>query len=169
MWGMKPFKILCLGFISITLFLLLSISPHTAFADDCTDAVPTDAPNLYQVNASSSSATLYFAQPASQFDAYSISYGLTQSADAYSVTFNMGRLDGAVKYTVNDIFPKTNYFFKVRANNGCASGPWSNTLGTNIKGAGSLPETGPQISLFGIALGGVALTLTGIFAFLFVL
>ncbi len=166
---MKPLNIVSLGFISIALFFLLSFMPQNSFAQDCGQDTPKDAPNLYQVSVSSTSATLYFAQPTSKFDGYSISYGLTQSADTYSVSFNMGVLKGAVKYTINDLFPKTNYFFKVRAKNGCTAGPWSSTVSTNIKGAGSLPVTGPNNLILGIGMGGVALTLAGIFALLFIL
>ncbi|OGH11637.1 MAG: hypothetical protein A3B38_02885 [Candidatus Levybacteria bacterium RIFCSPLOWO2_01_FULL_36_13] len=118
---------------------------------------------------SSFSATLYFVQPSTAFDGYTISYGLTQSADAYSVKFNLGVLDGAVKYTVHDLFPQTNYFFKVRANNGCAAGPWSTTISTNVASASSLPETGPNITILGIGIGGIALVLLGIGVLLFAL
>ena len=166
---MKALKIFCLGFFFVVLFSLLSIFPRVSNAQDCASVVPTDAPNLYQVSASSSSATLYFVQPTSAFDGYTISYGLSQSADAYSVTFSMGILDGAVKHTVNDLFPQTNYYFKVRANNGCASGPWSSTVSTNIKGASSLPVTGPQNTILGLGIGGIALTLIGVFVLLFTL
>jgi len=141
---------------------LLGISPRVSFADDnCSYETPTDAPNLYQVSYSSTSATLYFAQPASTFTGYVISYGLTSSADAYSTTVNMGKLDGAVKYVVNDLFPKTNYFFKVRAINNCSYGPWSQTLSTNIKGAGSIPETGPN-NLLNFGILGVAIAILGV-------
>jgi hypothetical protein len=159
---MKPLKIGCFGFISLVFLLLLSFFPRSVFADDCGYEVPSAAPDLYQVSASSSSATLYFAQPNTTFDGYIISYGLTESADAYSVTFPMGYLNGAVKYKVNDLFPKTNYFFKVRAVNGCAAGPWSATKSTNIKNASSLPEAGPSNAIIGLGIGGVILALIGI-------
>lgn len=164
---MKPLKILCLGFIFCLLLFLFSFSPISSFAQECGQQAPSDAPNLYQVSMSSSSATLYFAQPTSQFDGYSIFYGLTPSADAYSVSFKMGVLNGAVKYTVNDLFPKTNYYFKVRATNGCAAGPFSSTVSTNIKGAGNLPETGPSNTFLTIGVGGLALMFVGIMSFIF--
>lgn len=159
---MKPFKILAAGFISLAIIFLLGFSPRAALADDnCSYETPTDAPNLYQVSYSSTSATLYFAQPSSTFTGYVISYGLTSSADAYSVSVNMGVLDGAVKYVVHDLFPKTNYFFKVRAVNNCSYGPWSQTLSTDIKGAGNLPETGPN-NLLNFGILGVAIAILGV-------
>lgn len=157
-------KLAAFGFI---LFLIVGLFPKDSFAEDCTNSAPDYAPNLYSVSMSSSSATLYFVQPPTVFDGYIISYGLTQSADAYSVKFNMGSTTGAIKYTVNDLFPKTNYFFKVRANNGCATGPWSTTISTNIAGAGNLPEAGPNSTILGLGIGGIALVLFGIAVLLF--
>lgn len=160
MKGMKAFKVVCLVFI---FFILLSLGiKSTAFADDCINQPPSDAPNLYQVMMSSSSASLYFAQPATTFDGYIISYGLTPSADSYSVGYQQGNIQGANKYIINDLFPKTNYYFKVRAVNGCAAGPWSQILSTNIKGAESLPATGPQDLFKFFGIGAATLILTGL-------
>ncbi len=162
-------KLLAFGFIFVALFSFQGLFPKSSYAEDCINEPPADAPNLYSVSMSSSSATLYFVQPSTTFDGYTISYGLTQSADAYSTKFNMGSSDGAVKYTVNELFPKTNYFFKVRANNGCAAGPWSNTISTNLSTASSLPETGPNITILGLGIGGIALALLGMAVLLFAL
>lgn len=162
-------KILAFGFINLLLLFWVFLSPSDSIAQTCTDAPPADAPNLYSVSMASSSATLYWVQPQSQFDGYVISYGLTSSADAYSTTFKMAKLDGAVTYTINDLFPQTNYFFKVLATNGCATGPWSNTVSTNLAEAGSLPETGPTSMILSIGIGGIALVLFGIAVLLFAL
>ncbi len=161
---MKTLKVVCLGFI---FFILLSLgSLRFASADECGSQTPADAPNLYQVMMSSSSATLYFAQPTSLFDGYVISYGLTPTADSYSSIYPQGPTEGANKYTVNDLFPKTNYFFKVRATNGCAAGPWSQILSSNIAGASALPETGPSDIFKFLGIGASALILTGLIALL---
>jgi hypothetical protein len=162
-------KILAFGFINLLLLFWVLLSPSTSFAQACTDTAPSDAPNLYSVSMASSSATLYWVQPESQFDGYVISYGLTPGADAYTTTFEMGRSDGAVNYTVNELFPQTNYFFKVLATNGCAPGPWSNTVSTNLAEAGNLPETGPNSMILSIGIGGIAVLLFGIAVLLFVL
>lgn len=164
---MKAFKVICLGFI-LALLLLFGFN-KPVLADDCASQAPSDAPNLYQVSMSSSSATLYFAQPTSTFDGYVISYGLSSSADAYSVSFMQGSIQGANKYVINDLFPKTNYYFKVRATNGCASGPWSQTVSTNVQGASSLPETGPQNMFIIAGISAGALILTGIITLLLAL
>ncbi|OGH03129.1 MAG: hypothetical protein A2798_01725 [Candidatus Levybacteria bacterium RIFCSPHIGHO2_01_FULL_37_17] len=163
------FKFLAFGFILITLISLAGLSPKLSFAQECSATPPADAPNLYSVSMSSSSATLYFVQPTSAFDGYVISYGLTSSADAYSVKFSMGKIDGAVKYKVNDLFPKTNYFFKVLATNGCATGPWSSTVSTNLASAAGLPEAGPNATILGLGIGGIAIVLLGIAVLLFAL
>lgn len=116
----------------------------------------------------SSTATLYFVQPATEFDGYVISYGLTPSADNYSVKYPMSKLNGANSYNINSLFPNTNYYFKVRATKGCATGLWSQTLYTNLKDAGNLPEAGPSIMPILLGVGGLGLIFFGgILFFLF--
>lgn len=156
-------KILLGRWIYLVFFLLLFLSVFhlSAFAqttdNSCSQETPSSAPNLYQISVSSGSATLYFAQPNSIFTGYTISYGLTKEADSYSVSFDQGSIDGAVKYTVNDLYPKTNYYFKVRANNGCAAGPWSTTLSSR---PATLPITGPgNLWIFGLL--GIILVFAG--------
>jgi hypothetical protein len=157
---MKPLKLICLSFILLAFFSLIMFLPRTTLAQECSSETPAFAPNLYQVNYSSTSATVYFAQPNTDFTGYVVSYGLTEGADAYSASFNMGKSDGAVTYTVSDLFPKTNYYFKVRAFNNCAYGPWSQTLKTNVAGGSSLPETGP-INILSVGLGGFVIAILG--------
>lgn len=154
--------------------LLLFVSARTySFAQSSTDTpcgnpYPIDAPNLYQVSMSSTSATIYFVEPHSDFDSYSIFYGLTQDANSYSVTFNQGRVGSANKYTINDLYPKTTYYFKMAANNGCATGPLSLTVSSNPKKPVTLPVAGPGNVILGVGVGGILIFLTGI-ALLFII
>jgi len=106
----------------------------------CTTAAPTDAPNLYSVVAVNGTATLYITPPSSTFDSFTISYGLDSNADSYSTNFSQGATSGAVQYTVSSLTPNTTYYFMVRANNGCASGPWSNVRSSSSNT--SIPVTG---------------------------
>lgn len=154
-------KIKIVGLALLALILLFS-QAKTILADDgCSSDTPADAPNLYSISMASSTATLYFVQPATPFDGYVISYGLTNTADNYSVTYKAGSSTGANAYRVNDLFPNTNYYFKVRASNGCAFGPWSQTLFTNLKGATSLPATGPSVGLIALGASGIGLVILG--------
>jgi hypothetical protein len=121
-------------------------SPSTT----CSAVAPVEAPNLYQVVAVNNSATVYFSPPSSSYDGFTISYGKDSNADAYNATLSEGTTTGAIKYTVNSLTPDTKYYFKVRANNGCANGPWSSVLSSS--GNSTPPTTGPSnIMYFGLA------------------
>lgn len=150
-------------YLTLFILLLLSVTHSSTFAqgtttdNSCKNEYPAYPPNLYQVSMSSSSATVYFVEPPTLFDGYTISYGLSQNADTYNVSYNQGHLDGANKYVIHDLYPKMEYFFKVRADNGCAPGPWSAVLSTKPK---ELPVTGPSnVWMFGIL--GIALVFAG--------
>jgi len=122
----------------------------TPASPQCSSVAPTDAPNLYQVVAVKDTATLYFAPPTSSFDGITISYGLDSNADTYNTTFSQGNTGAAIKNTVGSLTPNTKYYFKVRANNGCATGPWSTVLSTS--GNSTPPVTGPaELFYFGLA------------------
>jgi hypothetical protein len=136
---------------------------HNASATPpCNQTAPNTAPDLYQVNLTGTKATLFFSPPADTFDSYTISYGFTSSADNYSVVYPQGRTEGAATYVISSLNANTSYYFKVRANNGCAAGPWS-----SVKQAGKqlsqLPETGPSWSLIATGVFGMALFAAGIF------
>ena len=184
--GIKISKLFFASFLSLLAFFNLfvaSASAQTATPGACTNTVPSSAPNLYQVTSASSSATLYFAPPSSGFNGFTISYGLDNTASAYNVSFSQGPTSGAVTYTVNALTPNSTYYFKVRANNGCAPGPWSNVLASNqsspISGtppSGSpttstpstgnvtTPVTGPEDVVF-LGLGALLLSAFGIGVF----
>jgi len=131
----------------------------------CGNQSPTDAPSLYQINRIKDSAVLYFLQPSSGFDGYAISYGLTSDSNDYSVSFKEGVLTGAVTYTINDLTPNLTYYFKVRATNGCAAGPWSTVLSANNSGTSILPVTGPGSSILMLGGLGLATLLAGVYLF----
>lgn len=92
----------------------------------CTDTVPSFQPVLFQINTTKTSATLYFS-PVLNVDGYSIIYGTKSGSEEHGVVFNDNTL-GVKSYTINHLQPNTNYYFKVAANKGCASGPWSNWM-----------------------------------------
>lgn len=98
----------------------------------CTGHVPA-APKIFQIWATQTTATIYFVPSADPQDSYTISYGVYSDAGMYNVTFNYSDKSGAIPYTINALSAATPYYFKVRANNGCMTGEWSNTL--NLKTA----------------------------------
>jgi CSLREA domain-containing protein len=93
----------------------------------CGDRVPSKEPDLFQVTAGAGSAIVYFS-PVRESNYYFISYGLGNDAESYGVVYPTPYEDGVIFYQVNNLDPKTKYFFKVRAGNGCATGAWSRVL-----------------------------------------
>lgn len=131
----------------------------TPASPQCTNTAPSSAPNLYQVVAANSTATVYFSPPSSSFDGFTITYGLDANADTYNATLSQGNTGAAVKYTINSLTPNTKYYFKVRANNGCATGPWSNVMSST--GQSSLPVTGSMDFVY-LGLGALLLIFGGL-------
>jgi Bacterial Ig-like domain (group 1)/Fibronectin type III domain len=139
------------------------VSAPAPTSTTCTTTAPTDAPNLYSVVAVNGTATLYITPPTSTFDGFTISYGLDSNANSYSINFSQGATTGAVQYTISSLTPNTTYYYKVRANNGCASGPWSNVRSSSNKT--SLPVTGPS-NVISIGLAALLLSVGGLGTFI---
>lgn len=98
----------------------------------CAKSVPTGTPNLYQIDPSLNSVTLYFT-PVSGANSYYIRYGTTSDANQYATSFSHSDTSGAVAYTINNLAQGTKYYFTVRGGNGCATGNWSNTASQTTK------------------------------------
>jgi len=127
----------------------------------CTNLPPV-APKIFQIWATQTTATVYFVPSRDPENAYTISYGLYSDAEMYNVTFNYSDKSGAIPYKVNALNANSSYYFKVRANNGCMPGAWSNTLslktayatsGANMAFAPS-SATASNTSVSGGSLGG---------------
>jgi LysM repeat protein len=100
----------------------------------CTNPIPV-APRIFQIAATKDKSTLHFVPSADPQDSYTINYGLYSDAEMYNVTFNYSDKSGAIPYTINALAANTTYYYKVRANNGCMPGVWSNTLGLKTASA----------------------------------
>jgi hypothetical protein len=94
----------------------------------CTDQAPGSTPNLYQLSASNTSVTVQFAPATDPYTKYEVSYGFTPDANMHTTEFPYSHSAGSITYTVNQLQPNTNWYFKVRAGNGCAWGLWSQIL-----------------------------------------
>lgn len=104
----------------------------------CTDQKPNGTPDLFRIDTTYDKATINFAAIQGIYE-YHISYGTNQSADAHSVSFNVGE-KWVESYTINYLQPNTTYYFKVRGQNGCTPGDW-----TESKSASTIGEVTTQI------------------------
>jgi len=97
-------------------------SSPNSFAS-CTDAMPTNAPNLFSVLPQGLSAVLNFVPVSGSNSSYVISYGFDANADLFATSFNYSGTD-VMSYSVNHLFPGI-WYFKIRGQNGCMPGEWS--------------------------------------------
>lgn len=110
-----------------------SSSNSSVSAPSCSQNAPSGIPNLYQIDSSATSVTLYFT-PVLGADSYYISYGTNSSANQFGASFSNLDTSGALSYTINDLSPGTTYYFTVRGGNGCATGNWSNIRSSKTNG-----------------------------------
>lgn len=96
----------------------------------CNDQRPNNPVLLGVTKISPSQVIVTWGKPVGPVSSYVLSYGLTPNKMLYGVP-NTGN---ANTYIVKQLNPKSNYYFQVRATNGCATGDTSNTLGINGKG-----------------------------------
>ncbi len=107
----------------------------------CNDFKPNVAPDLFRIDMNGSQATLYYS-PLNDSDNYVIWYSEDPNIDQHSVMTYQGKSTGVLYYTINDLKPNTTYYFKVRGQNGCMPGDWSEQLTITTKSK--------NISLFSI-------------------
>jgi LysM repeat protein len=96
-------------------------------APSCTNAVPTNTPDLFQIDSAQTQATLYFT-PINNADRYFISYGTGENINQYGIEVINGDSSGVLSYTINSLNPHTKYSFVIRGGNGCMPGNWGNTM-----------------------------------------
>lgn len=139
---------------SFTILLLMSaLYPSIPKANAAACVPITSSPLIYQINRSNTQATLYFTPINDQIVSYTIIYGLNPGDERYSITFNSGISTGAISYTVNNLQPGVQYFYKVRSNTSCTYSHWSNWIGdkeviaSSVKGTSTsvIPVTGSDI------------------------
>lgn len=94
----------------------------------CRDLAPTSSPDLYQIDVTDTTATLYFAPVTGSVSYYAVSYGYWSGDERFGTSFAQGHSDGAITYTINHLEPGATYHFKVRGGNGCMPGEWGNEI-----------------------------------------
>lgn len=92
----------------------------------CQDTAPVVTPDLFQIDVTQNSATLYFTPINENLSYYYIAYGLSEEDVQFGIEFPASPSNGVESYTVGMLNPNTDYYFKVRGGNGCAPGGWSN-------------------------------------------
>ncbi len=89
---------------------------------------PSSAPNLFQINVTDNTATLYFSPAGKPYSNYFVSFGNGKNNQGYGAIFNQESTDGVISFKVSDLKSNSIYTFKVRGGNGCATGEWSKDL-----------------------------------------
>ncbi len=99
----------------------------------CTDPAPgPKAPQIYAATSqSTSSILLHFTEGDGPFDSYALQFGTKSGEYTYGAS-NIGG-GGTKKYLVQLLSSNTVYYFRIRASNGCAIGPWSNEISAKTK------------------------------------
>lgn len=116
-------------------------------APACNDAKPLSAPDLFQINMTQNTAKLFFT-PISNTNQYVISFSTKANAEENGATVTLAR-EGVQNFTVNLLKPNTSYYFKVRGQNGCMPGDWSNIfkVSTNSRGSNQIIQYYEKFSL----------------------
>lgn len=105
----------------------------------CNSTKPNSTPNLFKIIVSGTSAKLFFSPISNAKDFY-ISYSTNSNADEHSVFVNLDNV-GVQSYAVNLLKPNSVYYFKVRGQNGCASGDWSNIVSVKTSRSNNIRTT----------------------------
>lgn len=94
---------------------------------ECTNAKPSQAPDLFQIDRTKDKAILYFTPAGNNVSSYIVMYGPSVNNYIYGAEFG-GNSQGVQKIEIGSLHPSKQYVFTVRGGNGCATGEWSNAL-----------------------------------------
>lgn len=89
----------------------------------CEAETPHDYPDLFQIKRTNKSSIVYFT-PVSEANKYYIQYGPRDNM-MHGVEFDHTENKGVIGFTINELNPQVEYYYRVRSGNGCAPGPWS--------------------------------------------
>lgn len=93
----------------------------------CSNASPTQSPNLFQIDAKNTTVRLYFSPAGSSISSYYLSFGQGNLDEGFGAPLAIDSR-GVASYDVTFLKPNTTYTFKIRGANGCAAGPWSESM-----------------------------------------
>ena len=100
-------------------------SPTTSNSSVCTDSPPVLIPDLFQIDTTSTTAKLFFT-PIDTNDFF-ISFSPNPDAEMYGEQVSLLR-EGVQSHTIYYLKPYTTYYLKIRGQNGCMPGQWSNAM-----------------------------------------
>lgn len=92
---------------------------------DCHDSSPFLISDLFQINTISNNAKLFFT-PIDTNQFY-VSFSTKPNAEDYGELITLAR-EGVQSHTIYLLKPNTTYYIKIRGQNGCATGNWSNIM-----------------------------------------
>ena len=103
-------------------------SPTTYVPDhNCHSTKPSSISDLFQINTSSNTAKIYFT-PQTDTSDYFISFSsINNNAEEHGERVTLLR-EGVQSHTIYSLKPNTTYYVKVRGQNGCMPGDWSNIM-----------------------------------------
>lgn len=132
--------------ISSTVSSTFSSVSNSIGAFFCTNQAPASAPNLYQINTTGNTATVYFAPAGGSYTTHFISFGQGNKNEGNGADLALSSSKGAMSYKVAYLAPNTFYTFKVRGGNGCKPGPWSSdlTIKTGAKNTKAIAKYYPK-------------------------
>lgn len=95
-------------------------------APRCNKSAPLSAPDLFRISTTKGSAKIVYTPVTDKITGYAVMYGLKKGDERYSAMINsQNNNQGEQSFTINQLNPKTTYYFKVAAFNDCIAGPWS--------------------------------------------
>lgn len=101
---------------------------------ECSAIKPSGTSDVFQINTSSNKATIFFTPLHSGVTNYYVAYGYKEGEERFGTFTGLGPSSGVLTYTINELDPNTTYYFKIRPQNGCAPGEWSNSMkATTVK------------------------------------
>ncbi len=106
-----------------------AVSTNTTTSSDdntCLASKPVNTSDLFQIDVTNNTAKLFFT-PIPNIDKYSISFSTKPEAEEHGEAVVLAK-EGVQSHKVFYLKPGTTYYFKVRGQNGCMAGEWSNTL-----------------------------------------
>lgn len=100
-------------------------SPNSSNSSVCNNSPPTLIPDLFQINSTKNSAKLFFTPI--DTDQYFVSFSTNQNAQDYGELVTLAK-EGVQSHNIYLLKPNTTYYIKVRGQNGCMPGQWSNIM-----------------------------------------
>lgn len=103
-----------------------SVSVSSTPDHNCHSSKPLFTSDLFQINTTTNSAKIYFT-PQADTNNYVISFSTNSNAEEHGEQVSLLR-EGVQSHSIYYLKPNTTYYVKVRGQNGCMPGEWSNIM-----------------------------------------